>query len=210
MLLENNFSRIACHATKVDIFRTLKLHGSSTLWFPWQLCKWLWISPTFTTQLDTSFKSAVLQTRLFKTDTRFMNSVHWKKNDITRFLSSSPQTGWQHHISCFTFSSHDYYYYYHYYSYRWTHACERRRYEPSICTGTMHSTMGGTWMTGWLAVLRVKWRGQQSNYGTTKDRHRAEAREREGKGRTDGKETYLGWGVQPGTCWSLHHCMGVN
>lgn len=34
------------------------------------------------------------------------------------------------------------------------------------------SSMGSKWRDEWLAVLRVLWRGQQSNYGTTKDRHR--------------------------------------
>lgn len=55
--------------------------------------------------------------------------------------------------------------------------------EWSICTEKTHSSMGGKRRDEWLAVLRVMWRGQQSNYGTTMDGYRT------GRGREEERQT---------------------
>lgn len=55
--------------------------------------------------------------------------------------------------------------------------------ERGICTEKTHSSMGEKRRDEWLAVLRVMWRGQKSNYGTTKDRYRT------GRGSEEERET---------------------
>lgn len=72
----------------------------------------------------------------------------------------------------------------------------------------LHSGMGGRRTDERLAALRVMWRGQQSNYGMTKDRYRAVGRGSGEEGETEKKKRNGAEGVV--TCWSLHHAMVVN
>lgn len=57
--------------------------------------------------------------------------------------------------------------------------------------------MGGKQRDEWLAVLRVMRRGQQSNYGTTKDRYRT------GRGSEEERETEEGGEERGGGCSNL-------